>query len=326
MPRRTNRFQRLIYLIQRKLAASAVVTESKLLNNVRTGTPTEVDIVIEAMIANVPMTLGIECTAEKRPATVEWVREMMGKHQDLPINKSILVSKSGFTQQAIRLADVNGIMAITLQEAQSADWESVLGNFDTLMLGAWEFTSLGGAVEVEKVDPLGEEIKIGPETKVMREGQAGEITFEEFIKQAIGAEKVFTAVLQKQQKTQVNANQDEFTFTINAVYNEPLIITNGTGAKWILKSGTYKVLAKTKKTPLSLTAQKFMNTEVAHGTAKNIFNGPADSKAEVQVAVIKSENKMSASLLIPDLDGKDAKVFEMKTFPPETATGKTEGQ
>ena len=41
--------------------------------------------------------IGIECTAGGRPATVEWVNEMIGKHGELPVDKTILVSKSGFT-------------------------------------------------------------------------------------------------------------------------------------------------------------------------------------------------------------------------------------
>ncbi|MFK5984624.1 MAG: hypothetical protein QM479_04250 [Pseudomonadota bacterium] len=43
MPKRTNKFQQVIYMMQKQLADNAVVTESKLLENIRTGATAEVD-------------------------------------------------------------------------------------------------------------------------------------------------------------------------------------------------------------------------------------------------------------------------------------------
>jgi hypothetical protein len=48
LPKRTNPFQRLIFTIQHAVTDDAVVTESKMLSNIHTGSPAEVDIVIEA--------------------------------------------------------------------------------------------------------------------------------------------------------------------------------------------------------------------------------------------------------------------------------------
>jgi hypothetical protein len=101
MPKRTNTFQQVIYMIQRQLAGTnAVVTESKFLEHRHTGNAAEVDVVIEGKLAGQDVTLGIECTAGKRPATIEWVQQMIGKHQGMPISRSILVSQSGFTRNA----------------------------------------------------------------------------------------------------------------------------------------------------------------------------------------------------------------------------------
>ena len=75
MPRRTNPFQQLIYLIQHHLAACATVTESKFLVDKQTGGQVEVDIVVETKVGGILLVVGIECTAQARPATVEWVRE-----------------------------------------------------------------------------------------------------------------------------------------------------------------------------------------------------------------------------------------------------------
>jgi hypothetical protein len=50
MPKRTNDFQRLIYLVRVNLADGATVTESKMLKDRITGTMREVDICIEGSV------------------------------------------------------------------------------------------------------------------------------------------------------------------------------------------------------------------------------------------------------------------------------------
>jgi len=71
MPKRSNEFQRLIYLIQKQVSPNASVNESKLLLDDRSRAKTEVDIVIESEIAGISIVVGVECTASQRPATVE---------------------------------------------------------------------------------------------------------------------------------------------------------------------------------------------------------------------------------------------------------------
>jgi hypothetical protein len=116
----------LIYTIQHSVTDDAVVTESKMLPNIRTGSPVEVDVVIEAETGTIPMIIGIECTAMGRAATVEWVREMIGKHQDLPTDKLVLVSQSGFSTEAEGLARTHNIEVITLREAEAFDWSQMV--------------------------------------------------------------------------------------------------------------------------------------------------------------------------------------------------------
>ncbi len=100
MPKRSNPFQQVVKLLHEQFSDGGVVTESKQLPDSRTGNLCEVDIVIEVKVADYPVIISVECTDHKRPATVEWVREMWAKHSDLPTNKLILVSRSGFSQEA----------------------------------------------------------------------------------------------------------------------------------------------------------------------------------------------------------------------------------
>jgi hypothetical protein len=82
----------------------------------------EVDIVVEAPIAGHLVTVGIECIEQGRPASVEWIDKMHGKHRDTEIDKLVLISKSGFSVTAKASAASLGYEALTLDEAEAVDW------------------------------------------------------------------------------------------------------------------------------------------------------------------------------------------------------------
>ncbi|TXI22242.1 MAG: hypothetical protein E6Q61_09625 [Nitrosomonas sp.] len=122
MPKRSNEFQQLIYSIQQCLAVGAIVTESKFLIDRQTGDKVEVDIVIESIVNGFPITISIEVRDRGRPATIEWIRESIGKHLTLPTNKLVLVSKAGFTKSALIKATENEIETLSLEQAGNYPW------------------------------------------------------------------------------------------------------------------------------------------------------------------------------------------------------------
>lgn len=125
MPARTNAFQRLVRAIQGHFSRSGTVTESRFLQDRDTGSPVEVDIVIEEKVGGHNVLVGIECTSGKRKATIEWYREMRAKHADLPIAKTVLVSEPGFTKEVHKKAAKDNVTLLTLGQAQSFKWESL---------------------------------------------------------------------------------------------------------------------------------------------------------------------------------------------------------
>ena len=127
IPKRTNQFQQLIHSIHLQLDKDAKVTESKFLRDLITGVDREVDIVIEVETPVYPMIIGVECSGKGRIATIEWVEQMIAKHRDLPTNKLVLVSKAGFTPQAINKAKTSNVETLTLTKAVVADWTKVVG-------------------------------------------------------------------------------------------------------------------------------------------------------------------------------------------------------
>jgi len=122
MPRRTNAFQRLVTLLTATLAGRAQVTESAMLTDRVNGEQREVDILVAAVAGGCTVQLGIEVISWARPADTPWIEKMRAKHENLPTDKLILVSKSGFYEPARRKAEFYGIEVLTLEEASETDW------------------------------------------------------------------------------------------------------------------------------------------------------------------------------------------------------------
>ncbi len=123
MPKRTNVFQKLVFLVKKHVAFGATVTESKLLRDNITGAEREVDVCIESVVAGHQVTVSIECRDRGRRADVQWVEEMKAKHERLPTNALVLVSRSGFTKEAKLVARIYGMEIISLDaiEANAVD-------------------------------------------------------------------------------------------------------------------------------------------------------------------------------------------------------------
>ncbi len=121
MPRRSNLFQDVVGIITSHMAEGATVEESAELENRVTGKKREVDVVITTEAGGHTVIISVEASATKRPATVEWVERMIGKHADLPTNKLLLVSENGFRDQARAYADAKGVAAIAPENLASDD-------------------------------------------------------------------------------------------------------------------------------------------------------------------------------------------------------------
>jgi hypothetical protein len=121
MPKRSNSFQRLIAAIEGQLAPlGAVVTESKLIKEKSSDTEREVDVAIESHVGQHRVLVAVECRDRSRPANLEWIDGLIGKYRDLPVEKVVAVSRSGFTKTAIKKAKEVNISTVTLEAAIDA--------------------------------------------------------------------------------------------------------------------------------------------------------------------------------------------------------------
>ncbi|HEY4215105.1 MAG TPA: hypothetical protein VGM84_26765 [Steroidobacteraceae bacterium] len=121
MPKRTNDFQRLVYLVRLNMAEGSTVTESKMLVDRITGRKREVDVCIEGLVGGQPIRVCVECRDHKRVAEVSWVDAMKAKHERVPTNALLLASRKGFTPEAKDAARSYGIETFSLPEMEGQE-------------------------------------------------------------------------------------------------------------------------------------------------------------------------------------------------------------
>jgi hypothetical protein len=136
VPKRSNTFQTVVFLIKNNIAGPAIVTESAELTDLATGEKREVDVVIEANVAGHAILISIECRDHKRPQTVEWVDAMQGKHRDLPTDRLVLVSRSGFTPQALAKAHAGSIETVVPDELTEESAAQIGARISCVQLGS----------------------------------------------------------------------------------------------------------------------------------------------------------------------------------------------
>lgn len=104
-----------------------------MLIDLTTGTKREVDICIEGTLGGHKVIIGIECRDyKKRRADVTWVEEMKSKHERLPTNALVLVSRSGFTAEAAKVAKSYGIEMLALEGVDEESVNKLFGQINSL--------------------------------------------------------------------------------------------------------------------------------------------------------------------------------------------------
>lgn len=130
MPKRTNEFQQLVTLIHKAIAPqNATVTESAMVRAPGFGELREIDVLLESHIGPYHMKIAIEAKDHKRKLNITDIETIVGKYRvggGLVVDKVVLVSRRGFSNQATAKARLNGIELLTLCEAKNVDWQKYL--------------------------------------------------------------------------------------------------------------------------------------------------------------------------------------------------------
>jgi len=128
MPKRSNRFQKITHRIYKALSGPGIkVEESVLVKEKNSDAEREIDILISSTIASHTLRVAIECSDHHRDQDITWVDSLIGKYDNLDIQKIIAISHSDFSKTAKQKAVQHNIELITLKEAEEIDWAKKLG-------------------------------------------------------------------------------------------------------------------------------------------------------------------------------------------------------
>lgn len=192
MPKRSNAFQKLVFLVKKHAAAEATVTESKFLQDRITGAMREVDICLESVIGGHRVVVSVECRDRRRKADVQWVEEMKGKHERLPTNALVLISHSGFTKEAEAVAKTYGIETIALNALDESSAERLFGNSSSLWSKVVSLAVTKVVMGVAATDNLpAERVAVTPENLIYNYKGEEEGAARELVNTLLHTEHVF---------------------------------------------------------------------------------------------------------------------------------------
>lgn len=178
MPQRSNEYQRLVTLIYTSMTTDgARVSESAMVQEYGGGAMREIDILIEHRIAGVDVRIAIECRDSKNVQTIQWIDALIGKYQNLPIDRVIAVSPTGFRPKAKMKAEANRIELVTTAQAEAKDWSAVFS-------GQWK--QLSHSFTLMRITTLNAAGEVVTETNVDAQGDNPK-HLDDFSKDVFGA-------------------------------------------------------------------------------------------------------------------------------------------
>jgi len=304
-------------MLQLKLGDQMKVTESAMLPNRETGEDNEVDILLESMVGSTPVCIAIECTATGRKASMEWVQRMYGKHQSLPVHVSVLVSKSGFTKNALATAAARNIHTMALSEAEAAPWLDVVEDLQKLAIGFFTFRVKSSTFEFEGPlpDPLPDiDLNRLNGMHVQRGLPDDPILVSALLKGIAGNQRPSKEIMLHWLGMPKKTRPEKFEATISwqpAPGRTTALVTENGSLLGIAKIDVL-IEVTISNTPLQLTPGRLGDINLAYGTANNMVDCSTEPMREVVIALSQTGSSgLSGQMMIPSFEGGDDRVFDM---------------
>ena len=126
MPKRTNTFQQVVAVIHSHMADGATVEESAMVRPIRGGPLREVDVLVTSTVGGHEVRVSVEACHWSRKADTPWVEKMIGKHLDLPTDKLVLYSESGFYRPALAKAAEHHIATFSAEPVPDEEFDRLV--------------------------------------------------------------------------------------------------------------------------------------------------------------------------------------------------------
>jgi hypothetical protein len=302
MPKRSNEFQRLVHDIHRQLHETATVRESVLVPDRNNGPELEVDILIEDKSGEYPFTIGVECIDHKRRADINWVFQMSKKHENRT-DKLVLVSRSGFSKNALNQAAQNGIITLHLSEAITIDWTEFVSRIRAVDVGVFSFKVEQGYVVLDTGNGI-KAYKIAPELRFYEADGRPLLTANECANHILNHPDVSTYLMER-----IRAQPDLQWGRLENEMSREIVAEDASGGRHTVRAIRLDISWTAQFARMALNTNVLGNVPVAWGTA--------DLRGEefAFVATERKEKGFRATIRARTAEGGEPQLIDMKRYP-----------
>lgn len=201
VPIRSNKFQKLIHMIERQLSGHASVRQAVEVPDKETGSLREVDVLIEIDSGHHRLKIGVETITGK--ADTPWVEGMICKHQHGGLtDKLILVAGKGFYKPAKDKARLHRVEAVELEKAENLDWTKLVGQYAKLWFASVTLNPKEVSLTVESLPDSASEpgLEVSPETHVFSADGLRETSLISVVHQALRNAQILKTVYDREDR------------------------------------------------------------------------------------------------------------------------------
>lgn len=269
-----------------------------------TGKVVEIDIVIDTNVSGYPISVAIECISESRPATVEWINEMKGKHDSLPSDKLVLVSKSGFTTTAREKAIAYGFEVLTLSDAEDANWVNYVTSLANLRFAGFSFTIEKFELRLVSPEKLISPDLLPRDCVIKEPSSAAKGTVNDYAAGIPRQPTIVEEILERWIKSPDRLSD----YPIDVSWQPPkgTVVIDLNENSHEVKSLECRVHVHISDAPMRLAHAQLQGKNIAYGFSDNVFNDQRKEKFAV-VFEEKEGTIGSGSIMLPPSQGGGVK-------------------
>lgn len=118
------KFEFLAAKIQRNLTPFDTVILNDKIRGIKSGIKRQIDITVKKNISDKIYISAIDCKDTSRAVNIKKVEETIGLFEDIPVDQRIIISASGFTDNALTRGTNDGIKMYRLIDTEDHEWKS----------------------------------------------------------------------------------------------------------------------------------------------------------------------------------------------------------
>jgi hypothetical protein len=121
--KKSEQYEKVVKRIYEFLSPGNKVTQNDSILGKDSKVPRQIDVSIRGVVGGHEILIVVECKDTKRKVDVKEIEALCTKLKDVSANKGVLISNSGFSSGARRLAAQNGIDLFSVHDAEEKDWK-----------------------------------------------------------------------------------------------------------------------------------------------------------------------------------------------------------